>query len=96
MPSTNDVARRCEFPYVRGTGHLGLTFTSDRIYSAPTSLSPHAADATATGLDRLWKKARTAADDAESLRTLAKILSSKDGRAFIFGNPEPQENIVVH
>ena len=25
MPSTNDVARRCEFPYVRGTGHLGLT-----------------------------------------------------------------------
>ena len=39
---------------------------------------------------KLWKKARTATDEAESIRALAKILSSKDGRAFIF-DLEPLE-----
>jgi serine/threonine protein kinase len=33
--------------------------------------------------DRLWGEARIATSEAESVRTLAKILSSKDGRKFI-------------
>jgi len=43
----------------------------------------------ADDFDELWKKVR-AVDEAESIRTLAKILSSKDGRMFIF-NLEPPE-----
>ena len=37
----------------------------------------------ATNYNKLWKKACTGSDEAESVRTLAKILSSKDGRTFI-------------
>jgi len=39
----------------------------------------------ADDFNKLWKKVRTAAtaDEAESVRTLAKILSSKDGRTFV-------------
>jgi hypothetical protein len=33
--------------------------------------------------DKLWKGSRTAADNAESVRTLAKVLSLEDGREFI-------------
>ena len=33
--------------------------------------------------DNLWKESRTAADKAESVRTLAKVLSVEDGREFI-------------
>jgi len=43
----------------------------------------------ADNFDQLWKKVR-AVDEAESIRTLAKILSSKDGRTFIF-NLEPSD-----
>lgn len=39
----------------------------------------------ADDFNKLWKKVRAAAtvDEAESVRTLAKILLSKDGRAFV-------------
>jgi hypothetical protein len=42
--------------------------------------------------NKLWKKARSVAatDEAESVRTLAKILTSKDGREFI-SNLEPSD-----
>ena len=40
----------------------------------------------ATEFSKLWEQVRTAADEAESVRTLAKILSSKDGRTFIVEN----------
>ena len=36
-----------------------------------------------TYFNGLWKKARVAMDETESVQTLARILSSKDGRAFI-------------
>ena len=54
--------------------------------------SSHIANAMATDFDGQWKKARTAAitDEAESIRTLAKILSSKEGRTFVF-DLEPQD-----
>lgn len=35
--------------------------------------------------DELWTRARTAEDKTESIRNLAKILSSKEGRMFILG-----------
>ena len=37
----------------------------------------------ATNYNKLWKKAHTGSDEAESVWTLAKTLSSKDGRTFI-------------
>ena len=40
-------------------------------------------NAMAVNFDKLWKKARHATNEAESVRTLAEILSSKDGRTFI-------------
>jgi hypothetical protein len=40
--------------------------------------------------DNLWKESRSAADEAESVRTLANILSSEGGREFI-SNLKPQE-----
>jgi hypothetical protein len=40
--------------------------------------------------NKLWKRARTVVDEAESVRTLVRILSSKDGRTFIL-NLEPRE-----
>lgn len=39
--------------------------------------------ATAADFDGLWKKARTSVDGANSIETLAQILSSKDGGTFI-------------
>jgi len=52
---------------------------------SPHLLSPSSSLVNAMTVDfnRLWKKARTATDEAESIRTLAEILTSKDGRAFI-------------
>ena len=46
----------------------------------------------ATDFNGQWKKARTAAttDETESIRTLTEILSSKEGRTFVF-NLEPQD-----
>ena len=44
----------------------------------------------ADDFDNLWKKARTAVDEAESVQTLATILSSVDGQAFIL-NLEPSD-----
>lgn len=35
--------------------------------------------------DELWTRARSAGDKTESIRNLAKILSSKEGRMFILG-----------
>ena len=35
--------------------------------------------------DELWTRARAAGDKAESIRNLAGILSSKEGRMFILG-----------
>ena len=35
-----------------------------------------------TDFDGLWAKVRTAENEAEAVRTLAQILSSKEGRAF--------------
>lgn len=35
--------------------------------------------------DGLWMKVCTAEDEAESVRTLAEISSSKDGRTFMLG-----------
>ena len=53
----------------------------------------------AVDFDRLWKKAHTvvATDEAESIRTLAKILSSKDGRTFIsdFGQSDAELCIEI-
>ena len=43
-----------------------------------------------TDFNKLWKKARASTDEAESIRTLAKILSSKDSRAFIL-DLKPQD-----
>ena len=37
----------------------------------------------ATNYNKLWKTARSGTDDAESVRTLATILSSRDGRMFV-------------
>ena len=44
----------------------------------------------ATDFNGQWKNARTATDEAESVRTLTKILSSKEGRTFVF-NLDPQD-----
>ena len=44
----------------------------------------------ADDFDNLWKTARVAADEAESIQTLAAILSSMDGQAFIL-NLEPSD-----
>ena len=42
-----------------------------------------------TDFNKLWNKARAAADETESIQILARILSSKDGRAFILDlNPQ--------
>jgi len=43
----------------------------------------------ADDFNELWKRVR-AVDGVESIRTLAKILSSKDGRTFVF-NLEPSD-----
>jgi len=40
--------------------------------------------------DKLWKRIRSAVDEGESVRTLVKILSAKDGRIFVL-NLEPSE-----
>jgi len=40
--------------------------------------------------DKLWNIVRSIVDEGESVRTLVKILSSKDGRTFIL-NLEPSE-----
>ena len=37
-----------------------------------------------TNFRKLWKKARTAKDEKMAVRTMAEILSSKEGRKFIF------------
>ena len=47
------------------------------------TLSPLPTNAMAVNFDKLWKKTRNATNEAESVRTLAEILSSKDGRKFI-------------
>ena len=47
-------------------------------------------NAMATDFNGQWKNARTATDEAESVRTLTKILSSKEGRTFVF-NLDPQD-----
>lgn len=44
----------------------------------------------AVDFNERWEKARTATDKAESVRTLAKILSFEDGQTFI-SNLEPPE-----
>ena len=44
----------------------------------------------ADDFDNLWKKARTVVDETESIQTLAAILSSMDGQAFIL-NLEPSD-----
>ena len=35
--------------------------------------------------NKLWKKASTATNEADAVRTLAQILSSKEGRTFVLG-----------
>lgn len=62
------------------------------LHLAPASVSPgpHLANAMVVDFNKLWKNARTTVDEAESVRTLAKILSSTDGRTFI-SNLEPLE-----
>ena len=47
-------------------------------------------DAVVVDFNKLWKKARTVAGEAESVRVVAGILSSKDRRTLI-SNLEPQE-----
>jgi len=37
----------------------------------------------AADFDKLWNNVRASTDQRESIQTLARILSSKDGRAFI-------------
>lgn len=44
----------------------------------------------ADDFDNLWQTARTATDETESIQTLAAILSSVDGQAFIL-NLEPSD-----
>ena len=51
---------------------------------------PTPPNAMTTDFNGQWKNARTATDEAESIRTLTKILSSKEGRTFVF-NLEPQD-----
>jgi hypothetical protein len=45
--------------------------------------------------NKLWKKVRTVADEAESVRTLVKILSSKDGRTFIVNLEPPEAELCI-
>ena len=52
--------------------------------------SPYLVNEMAIDFNKLWKEVRTATDKAKSVRTLAKILSSKDGRTFIL-DLEPSE-----
>ena len=49
----------------------------------------------AIDFNKLWKKARTGTDDAESVRTLAKILSSTDGRTFIMDLEPPDAELCL-
>jgi hypothetical protein len=49
----------------------------------------------AVDFNRLWKKARTAADEVESVRILAKILSSEDGREFISDLEPPEAELCI-
>ena len=74
----------CEFPHDTDSDARRLhpnihPRPSYRLSSSPSYLL----DTMAVDFNKLWKKARTAKDETESIRTLAKILSSKDGRTFI-------------
>ena len=52
-------------------------------------------NAMAVDYNRLWKRARTATDETESVRILAKILSSKDGRAFILDLEQQDAELCI-
>lgn len=45
--------------------------------------------------NKLWKRVHTATDEAESVRALAKILSSKDGRTFILDLEPPDAELCI-
>ena len=66
--------------------------TTPQLLPSPCPPSPSSSlvNVMVTDFNGLWKKAREATDETESIRTLAKILSSKDGRAFIL-DLEPQD-----
>ena len=49
----------------------------------------------ADNFNKQWKKARAAMDEAESVRALAKILSSKDGRTFILDLEPPEAELCI-
>ena len=54
---------------------------SDRLWPSP----PHLSNLMTTDFNKMWRKARATfeVDETESVRTLAKILSSADGRTFV-------------
>ena len=49
----------------------------------------------AVDFNKLWKKTRNGTDYAESVRTLAKILSSTDGRTFIMDLEPPDAELCL-
>ncbi|KAF9644384.1 kinase-like protein [Thelephora ganbajun] len=49
----------------------------------------------AIDFNKLWKEARTTEDEAGSVRALAKILSSKDGRTFILNLEQTEAELCI-
>ena len=87
-PSTHGGAGSCEFPRGKPNVHP----RPSRLESSP---SPYLVNTMVADFNKLWKRVHTATDEAESVRALAKILSSKDGRAFILDLEPPDAELCI-
>jgi len=83
------VAGSCEFPHGKAS--------TPKLLPSPSPPSPSSSfmSAMATDFGELWKKARTEKGETESVRTLAKILSSKEGRVFIQDLDPPDAEFCI-